>query len=318
MVVYRNNSLPGGKKKRKGDADGESETVERKIIVGPTDFFPEANDRIMHFEWHGTDPENKTRKIPGALKFYKLRTSPDQMYYNVTDVRTADDALITVKLMLFFELAKLDRMLDTTHDPIADFINSVCADIIAFAASMPYELFVEKTAALNDLETYPNLTTRARGIGFEITKVVYRGYHASDKLQSMHDHAIQSRTQLRLESETEEQAQKLADLKLMKEAERAQRKQQMQQAEMDHQNKLSRKDHEEKLHQQRAEVEAKLQGKKAENQESLAYMQSLHDLGVDLTSYLVSQHTHPDRVIEVRGETAGNIHLHDKSKKKHT
>jgi hypothetical protein len=80
------------------------------------------------------------------------------MYYNVTDVRTADDALITVKLMLFFELAKLDRMLDTTHDPIADFINSVCADIIAFAASMPYELFVEKTAALNDLETYPNLT----------------------------------------------------------------------------------------------------------------------------------------------------------------
>lgn len=87
---------------------------------------------------------------------------------------------------------------------------------------------------------------------------------------------------------------------------------------MDHQNKLSRKDHEEKLHQQRAEVEAKLQGKKADNQESLAYMQALHDLGVDLTSYLVSQHTHPDRVIEVRGESAGNVHVHDKSKKKHT
>ena len=24
------------------------------------------------FEWHGTDPENKTKKIPRALKFTKL------------------------------------------------------------------------------------------------------------------------------------------------------------------------------------------------------------------------------------------------------
>ena len=37
--------------------------------------------------WHGTDPTNKTRKIPGALKFVKLRVIPDQFYYNSDDVR---------------------------------------------------------------------------------------------------------------------------------------------------------------------------------------------------------------------------------------
>ena len=35
-------------------------------------------------------------------------------------------------------------------------------------------------------------------IGFEVTKVVFRGYYASPKLQALHDTAIQTRTQLKL------------------------------------------------------------------------------------------------------------------------
>ena len=42
--------------------------------------------RLHEFVWHGTDPVNKTRKVPGALKFTKLRVIPDQFYYNVDDV----------------------------------------------------------------------------------------------------------------------------------------------------------------------------------------------------------------------------------------
>ena len=48
-------------------------------------------------------------------------------------MRTNDDTLVTVKVMVFFELAELEVMLNNTHDPIADFINSVTADIIAFS-----------------------------------------------------------------------------------------------------------------------------------------------------------------------------------------
>ena len=41
------------------------------------------NFRLHEFVWHRTDPISKTRKIPRALKFIKLRVIPDQFYYNI-------------------------------------------------------------------------------------------------------------------------------------------------------------------------------------------------------------------------------------------
>lgn len=49
-------------------------------------FFLSPLCRLHEFVWHGTDPVNKTKKVPGALKFTKLRVIPDQFYYNVDDV----------------------------------------------------------------------------------------------------------------------------------------------------------------------------------------------------------------------------------------
>lgn len=36
---------------------------------------------------------------------------------------------------------------------------------------------------MNQLETYPQLITRAETVGYQINKVVFRGYQASEKLQ---------------------------------------------------------------------------------------------------------------------------------------
>ena len=46
-------------------------------------------------------------------------------------MRTADDALLTVKLMVFYELVDAERMLDSSRDPIADIINAVTGDAAA-------------------------------------------------------------------------------------------------------------------------------------------------------------------------------------------
>jgi hypothetical protein len=94
----------------------------REIIKGPTLYAPKPNEWIHEFVWHGEDGTHKTHIIPGAKKFQKLRLIPDQFYYNITDVRTSDDALITVKLMIFFELMNVETMLNNTRDPIADFV----------------------------------------------------------------------------------------------------------------------------------------------------------------------------------------------------
>ena len=38
------------------------------------------------------------------MRFSVLRIIADQFYYNVHDVRTKDDTLLNVKLMIFFEI----------------------------------------------------------------------------------------------------------------------------------------------------------------------------------------------------------------------
>lgn len=59
--------------------------------------------------------------------------------------------------------------------------------------------FIESCHLLNNSETYPKLMERSKSIGFEITKIVFRGYFASPKLQEMHDNSIQARTNLKLQ-----------------------------------------------------------------------------------------------------------------------
>merc|ERR1712039_1010997 len=114
-----------------------------------------------------------------------------------------------------------------THDPTADFINSVTSDVIEFVASRSFEEFKAVTDNLNDLSSYPQLTSRARGIGFEVTKVVFRGYGAPQRLQRMHDDAIERRTQLALERENVEKEQKMQDMKQAREEERLRKRHKM-------------------------------------------------------------------------------------------
>jgi argininosuccinate synthase len=57
---------------------------------------------------------------------------------------------------------------------------------------------MEKSSELNDLANYPQLMERSKKIGYEISKMVYRGYHAHPELQRIHDSSIQTRTKLKL------------------------------------------------------------------------------------------------------------------------
>ncbi len=295
--------------------------VHRRVERGPMLFIPSEDEWLHWFRWHGSDPHNPLLKVPEALQFSKLRVIPDQMYCHVEDVRTSDDALLTVKLMIFFELVDIEKMLDQTHDPTADFLNAVTADIIDFVASRSFEDFKMETERLNDLETYANLATRTSRIGYQVNKVVYRGYKASSTLQSMHDGAIEARTQLKLEAETESQAQDLADLKQQRQAVRQQQDQIIQREQAEHEVQLKRLDHDETMRQdlaqskaqmdtQRERNEIELQRQQALNQEKTKALGSMREMQVDLTRYLVAQYQHPDRLIRIAGDSQSQVHLH--------
>merc|ERR1712188_246987 len=129
-------------------------------------------------------------------------------------------------------------MLRETHDPTADFINSVTSDTIEFVAGKTFEEFKASTDNLNNLSFYPQLTSRAKGIGFEVTKVVFRGYGAPQRLQKMHDDAIERRTKLALDRENEDQEQQLLDMKLEREHERLRKRRKMAAETKEHELKL--------------------------------------------------------------------------------
>jgi len=300
------------KEKGKSKSKKSKNSKEGRVIVrGPCYHMPTPDETLHEFVWTGRDKKNPDKKVPGGLRFTKLRLTPDQMYITVPEARTSDDALLVVNLLMFYELKDLERMLDRTHDPIADLENAATSDVVAFCAGLSYEMFLEKTDALNNIDAYPQLIARAQNIGFEITKVVYRGYTASKRLQGMHDDALQARTQLRLEAETEKQAQELSDLKLAKEHERQKRKQEMQREEVEHNNAVLRMQHEEKLLEEKQTHEAKLAEEAANNAKRIEFLSQLKELGVDINAYLAANGTRPEKLIQIAdGASGARVHVH--------
>lgn len=87
-----------------GQSDGQNgRSVHRRIVRGPTLFIPAANEWVHRFTWHGpsnnSNVEDRTL-VKDSLKLTKIRTLPDQLYYNVNACRTSDDAQLCVKLMV--------------------------------------------------------------------------------------------------------------------------------------------------------------------------------------------------------------------------
>ncbi|KAK7106737.1 uncharacterized protein [Littorina saxatilis] len=285
--------------KRRADS-----SVERRLVEGPAVFVPQAVEWLHEFVWHGTDPANKTRLVPGLRKFTQLTVIPDHFYYNVREVRTNDDTMITVKVMIFYVITDILKMLDTTHDPIADIINALCADVITFTSKLSYMQFVEQTNKLSAMDTYPQLTQRTQRVGLRVDKVVYRGYHASDQMQAMQNQAIESRTRLRLDGEMEDMQQKLTALKLNSEDARADLKKKMVGRRQQHEQCLDkmRQEHDLKQSQLRHaqdmellshKTAVRLDHEKDEDKRKLEFLTQLSALKVDVTDYLVNQEDPP-------------------------
>jgi hypothetical protein len=296
-----------------------TEGVARRIAYGPGLFIPRPGEWLHTFSWHASRGGSQgVEKVPNGLVFQKLWLMPDQMYHDVPDVRTADDAVLTIRLMIFFELVDIERMLDATHDPIGDFVNATTSDVVDFTGKHDFESFKRHTDQLNELETYRQLTSRAGQCGYRINKVVYRGYGAPEALQQMHNQAIEARTRLQLERATNQQAQDLEDYKLDCQIARAVKRRTEQSAEVEHDLELARKRRESELRnqeaqrvmlreQERLEAEQQLAMHRRQDEQQREHLTALKALDVDLTAFLTQARA--DRVIELREANGTHVHL---------
>jgi hypothetical protein len=199
----------------------------------------------------------RAKKKVGALRSQKLRTIPAKMYFDIENVRTKDNALITIKLMIFYQLVNIDKMLDNTNDPMGDMMNAVSADVIEWCAPKKFDEFLENTDQLNTMGPYTQLKQTGQKVGYSIDRIVFRGYVAPDSLQRMHDAAIQKRTSLVLEKETFEEEQKMQDFKLQKECQRVAEEQKLAMEKLSHDIAMKRKkaDADQSLKQMEADAE---------------------------------------------------------------
>jgi hypothetical protein len=301
---------------------GGDGTVSRRVVHGPATFVPAPGEWLHTFSWHGSRGGHKGyQKVPNALVFQKLWLLPDQMYHDVPDVRTGDDAVITIRLMLFFELVDVETMLGTTHDPIGDFVNAATSDVVEFTGRNDFDGFKRQTDKLNDLATYRQLVARAEQCGYRINKIVYRGYGAPESLQRMHDEAIESRTRLQLERATQQQAQDLEDFKLERQLARAERQRTEHEATVVQEIELGQRRQQAALRAKQAEREFAREQTwhDTEQHQKLArtgdgarreHLAALRELGVDLTEMLTQGRA--DQVIELRGDGghASRAHVH--------
>jgi len=237
------------------------------------------------------------------LRFQKIRLVPDQMYFDAEGIRTADDALLMMRFMMYYEVVNITLMLEQTHDPIAELVNALGSDAIAFTSARTFEQFKNDTELLGKLSTYNQTLERAKRFGFQISKIVYRGYHSSDKLQMMHDEAIESRTKLKLDSETEHQALELEDLRLKRKQERELVVQQIEIENMKHEVWKSQQQIDQRLKEESSSHDLQLKHKKETNEEDIAFLQRLSQLNVNLTQYLTAQYQRPDKVLRIENTT---------------
>jgi len=197
---------------------------------------------------------------------------------------------------------------------------------------------VHVRGSLNAVDPYSNLLARADAIGFKVSKVVFRGYITSIQLQEMHDDAINKRTDLVLQKETQEQEQDLKDFKLDRDSQRAERladfklkraqeRQAVEKEKVEHDEQIqglvskSKLQRELQVHQQALGREDNLHAQRLRHQsEDHARLEhhysAIRQLDVDLSRYLVAvSRGAPHRVIEVDSgkscvSPAAHLHVH--------
>lgn len=330
LVVYR----PTAAKEERSDVPGSEKVVSRHLVKGPCLYVPSTATEWHHeFSWTGSfsnAPDGEGKKIRGAAKFKTLQICPRQTYFDVDNVRTRDDALVTVKVMIFYRMVDIEVMLKETHDPPGDFVNALSSDVIEWASSKSFEEFKKSTEQLNDLSVYKQLTGGATRIGFDVTKVVFRGYGAPARLQKMHDDAIERRTKLTIDKESEEQEQSVQDMKLEREEQRIRRRRQievegktheleMKRAVKTHELELQRSAQSHELEMQRAKHEAKQREQTEDRRAHLEHLASLkRELGLSgdkLAEYMLAEKQGPpSKVIQFAGmdsSRAGVIQLQE-------
>lgn len=173
----------------------------REIVLGSEQprLFLDPREKLHRFVLTGGGDADGFGKQPGALAFETLRLQPSQAYF-AFPVRTADNAVLILKLMIFMEVKHPDLFI-LRDDPFAVMFNFIMAEATALVGSLSFDSFKDHPGSrlqehfASTGDGTPMLQF-AEKYGLDVSKVVLRGWMAEDRqVQKILDQAAAAQTQ---------------------------------------------------------------------------------------------------------------------------
>merc|ERR1711939_679687 len=232
--------------------------------------------------------------------FNVLKTLPDQFEVTIPRLRSLDNAEVSMNVMVFMQLVDVQKLLNSTHDPVTDLKVSITADLTEFVSKCTLDQLKERTHELNDLKMFRQSTQRADQIGYRVSKVTYRGYGFSREIDNMLKQNLVDETKLKIEKETAVKAQDIEDMKASRKVDRDLK---WKEAEVTT-NKLDLDIERTRADQRRAAISADAEQRRVATSAAMAdEIAKLEAMGVDLTQYLVSQQRKPaDKEVRITND----------------
>ena len=270
--------------------------IKRRVVTGPTVHIPASNEWVHEFKWSATSALHGERG-----RFSILKTLPDQVEVTIPRLRSFDNAEVSMDVMVFMQLVDVEKLLNSTHDPVTDLKVSITADLTEFVSKCTLDQLKERTHELNDLKMFEQSTQRADQIGYKVSKVTYRGYGFSRDIDAMLKQNLVDETKLKIEKETAVKEQDIQDMKSSRSLDRYLKKKE---AEVT--------THKLDLDMERTRSDERRAAAQATTDDEVVHLEKLKALGVDLTQYLVSQKQKPadTEVRIVSDDKAPVLHMH--------
>lgn len=123
--------------------DGKEEIVLWKDM--PEIFINPVVEKLKNFRWTwswewGPDSE----KVPDMINFEILRLDNSQTYFSFP-VRTKDNVVVNLKLMIFYDVSSVENLVRNTHDPMCEFYNKLQATLTWEIAKQNFDDFKNNT-----------------------------------------------------------------------------------------------------------------------------------------------------------------------------
>mmetsp|Transcript_16718 Transcript_16718/g.31371 ORF Transcript_16718/g.31371 Transcript_16718/m.31371 type:complete len:452 (-) Transcript_16718:3180-4535(-) len=268
--------------------------IERLFLQGPAQVFPGVGDSVLNFAW--SCPQLAFEE---KLPFNILNTARRQVK-STSKVAFRGENKITgnVQMLVSMQIVDVSKMVDTTNNVMADLNDALEVDMnhISLLAIETIQE-VSDLDVFNTLDSFPHLTARAQEMGVHIDHVLYVGFlpaeslrhHVAD-LANVHakyakDCIVNEQKQQQMAMELNAKKDRLAQEDSFLKAEITMKQEHLESMHRYHETQL-----ENKLILQKRQEDFDLEMLSNKNKESIRSLQTLSELGVDLTKLLCSKY----------------------------